>query len=162
MKPENGAFPMPDTLILGIGNPLLTDDGAGIHTLERLRGANLPSGVELLDGGTLSFNLLEHVEAAPRLVVIDAAHLGEPPGTVKVLEDLAMDHWLRSGKRSVHEVGLADVLDMARLTGGLPEPRALVAIEPESLAWGERPTATVTAAIDQAVAETLYLLARWS
>jgi len=151
----------PNTLILGIGNNLLSDDGVGIHVVEALRGRGLP-GVECLDGGTLSFSLMETVEGAERLIVVDAAQLGEPPGAVRLFENEAMDRYLRSGRRSVHEVGLADVLDMTRLTGRLPEPRALIAIQPKELGWGEAPSAEVAASIGHAIAEVERLLARWS
>ena len=148
------------TLVLGIGNNLLSDDGVGIHAVERMR-ATAPAGVECLDGGTLSFSLLETVEEADRLIVLDAAQLDAPPGTVRVHENEAMDRYLRSGRRSVHEVGLADVLDMARLTGHLPQPRALIGIQPQELGWGERPTPVVEAAMADAIALAEELIVRW-
>lgn len=148
------------TLILGIGNNLLSDDGIGIHVVEALRERNLP-GVECLDGGTLSFSLMETVEGAGRLIVVDAAQLEEAPGTVRLFENEAMDRYLRSGRRSVHEVGLADVLDMTRLTGRLPEPRALVGIQPKEVDWGDAPTPAVAEAVERAIAEVEGLLARW-
>ena len=151
----------PTTLILGIGNNLLSDDGIGIHVVEALRERALP-GVECLDGGTLSFSLMETVEGAGRLIVVDAAQLEEPPGTVRLFENEAMDRYLRSGRRSVHEVGLADVLDMTRLTGRLPEPRALVGIQPKEVDWGDAPTPAVAEAVEQAIAEVEGLLARWA
>lgn len=151
---------MPKTLILGIGNNLLSDDGVGIHVVEALRARSLPD-VECLDGGTLSFSLMETVENAQRLIVVDAAQLNEPPGTVKCFENEAMDRYLRSGRRSVHEVGLADVLDMTRLTGRLPEPRALFGIQPKELGWGEAPSAPVAEAMERVIGDIVALLQRW-
>lgn len=150
------------TLVLGIGNTLLSDEGVGIHVIEHLRdGAADTSGLELLDGGTLSFTLAGAIGAHPRLVVVDAARLDGPPGSVAVFEGEAMDQRLRSGLQSVHEVGLADLLDIARLTDTLPARRALVGIHPQSLDWGDEPSPPVAAAVPEAARIVLDLVARW-
>lgn len=150
------------TLILAIGNTLLSDDGVGIYALHALREGH-PAGASrrYLDGGTLSFTLLPEVEEAAALVVFDAAQLGAPPGTVRTLEGEEMERYLRSARRSVHEVGLAELIDMARLTGRLPPRRALIAIQPASVEWGEEPTAAVRPAVAEAAAAAAALLERW-
>ena len=73
-----------------------------------------------------------------------------------------MDRHLRTGRKSVHEVGLADLLDMARLSGQLPARRALVAIQPADTGWGEQPTPVVSAAMDRAEQHIARLLTQWS
>jgi len=150
-------------LILGIGNTLLQDEGAGIHVLEALRQQYPePEGVSYVDGGTLSFTLAGMVEESDSLIVIDAAQLKSAPGTVACHIGEKMDSFLGQGKRSVHEVGLLDLLDMARLAGRLPPRRALVAIQPETIDWGEQPTAAVNQAIPGAVATIIKLMEQWS
>jgi hydrogenase maturation protease len=141
-------------LVLGLGNTLLTDDGAGVLVVMRLQqAANVPDRVSLLDGGTLSFSLLSDITDATGLVVVDAARMGLPPGTVRCFEDDSMDRFLlRNGQCSVHEVGLAELLDMARLQDCLPVRRALVAVQPGSTEWGPEPTAAVAAALPRAMA----------
>jgi len=118
------------TLILGIGNTLLSDEGIGLHVLEKLQ-SKYPEieGVEYLDGGTLSFSLAGWIEDAGRLIIIDAANFHQPPGTVRCLHNEEMDHFLGLPRRSVHEVSLLDLLDIARLTECLPEPRVLVGVQ---------------------------------
>lgn len=139
------------TLVIGIGNSLFGDDGAGIHVIERLREAGLPDTVELVDGGTLSFTLLDFVEEADRLIVVDAAELHAEPGTVEIFKDEAMDEFLTSSKRpSVHEVNLLDVLVAARIRGTLPARRTLVGIQPLSLDWSSTPTPEVAKGVAQA------------
>src|SRR3990172_6228397 len=99
------------TVVLGIGNTLLGDEGAGVHALRALeaRAVDLPD-VEYLDGGTLSFTLAAAIEEADRLIVLDAAQLNAVPGTVQLFEDDAMDRFLGSRRKaSVHEVGLIDL-----------------------------------------------------
>ena len=151
------------TLVLGIGNTLLTDEGAGIHVLQALQ-ESYPetTGVTYLDGGTLSFTLAGAVEESDNLIVLDAAQLKSKPGTVDCLINEEMDNFLGTTKRSVHEVGLLDLLDIARLTGNLPVRRALVAIQPDVIDWGERPTEHVAAAIPVAVDKVVGLLKQWT
>jgi hydrogenase maturation protease len=146
------------TLVIGIGNSLFGDDGAGVHVIERLADYGLPDDVQLVDGGTLSFTLLELVENAERLIVVDAAKLDAAPGTVEVFHDEAMDEFLTSAKRpSVHEVNLLDVLVGARIRGRLPERRTLIGIQPESLDWSSTPTPAVAAAVIRAADEIAAL-----
>ena len=151
------------TLILGIGNTLLSDEGAGIHALEYLRRRHpaIP-GVHYLDGGTLSFTLALEIEAAEKLIVIDAAQLGASPGTVRCMTGSAMDRFLGSGRRSVHEVGLLDLMDIARLTDSFPVHRALIGIQPETTAWGDVPSPPVCRAFPEVVAHALGLLEQWA
>ena len=150
------------TTILGIGNSLLRDEGIGIHVLKALK-AQLPEddALSLIDGGTLSFTLATEIETSDRLVVIDAAQLGDVPGTVRCFIGDEMDNFLGSCKRSVHEVGLLDLFDIARLTQTLPGQRALVGIQLASVDWGEEPTEPVAAAIPVAVQKVCELLELW-
>jgi hydrogenase maturation protease len=151
------------TLVLGIGNTLLSDEGIGVHVVERLRERcdGLP-GVTLLDGGTLSFTLAEPIAAADQLIVVDAARLGAAPGSLRCLRDGEMDRYLLGGAKSVHEVSLGDLMDIARLSDTLPRRRALVAIEPQKLDWGDAPTPEVAAAIEPAVDLVLELIQEWT
>ena len=151
------------TLILGLGNILMGDDGVGVRAIERLaaRVAGMPD-VVLMDGGTLSFTLDAEVERAAALIVIDAAQLGRPPGSVRVFEGAEMDRFARTVRKStVHEVGLVDLLAMATLCGHLPERRALVGVQPQSMQWGDGLSATAERALPHAGDAALALLARW-
>ncbi len=151
-----------DTLILGIGNTLLTDEGVGIHALDLLRSSypNLPE-VALIDGGTLSFTLAAYIEDCDKLVVLDAAELKAPPGTVKTMVGKEMDAFLGAARRSPHEVSLLDLFDIARLTESLPEKRALIGIQPGRIEWGMQPTAPVEQALGTVINEVINLLAQW-
>jgi hydrogenase maturation protease len=151
------------TLILGIGNILLRDEGAGIHALNQLR--DLLAGrddVELLDGGTLSFTLAGAIADAARLIVIDAAQLDAAPGASQVFEGEHMDAFI-GGKRkmSVHEVSLIDLLAIARLTDHLPPQRALIGIKPGEIDWGEAPSPAVAATLPQVCRQALQLIEAW-
>ena len=153
----------PKTLILGIGNTLLSDEGIGIHVLNELRKRNhFDSDVEYLDGGTLSFTLASPIESASQFIVIDASEIQQPPGSVAIYENEEMDHFITSGnKKSVHEVGLVDVMSIAMLTGNLPAKRALIGIQPELIDWGHHPTEVVSRAIPKACQYITDLMQRW-
>jgi len=151
------------TLILGIGNTLLRDEGAGVHAIRML--AEQVAGrddIELMDGGTLSFTLAGAIEDAQQLIVIDAAQLGGDPGSTRVFEGEQMDTFVGGErKRSVHEVSLIDLLMIARLAEHLPQRRALIGIQPHDIDWGEQPSASVAAAIPQACNHALQLIEGW-
>lgn len=151
------------TLVLGIGNTLLSDEGVGVHVSRHLKTLLPPSDdVEILDGGTLSFTLAVPIEDANALIVVDAAQLQSAPGTLRVFEGEEMDVFLMSSRRSsVHEVGLNDLMSIARLAGYWPEKRALVAIQPQKLDWGESPTPQVQSAIPAACDRIKALLKAW-
>lgn len=151
------------TLVLGIGNTILSDEGTGIHVLDYLRNNHTDlEKTELLDGGTLSFVLAADIEDTDNLVVIDAAQLKAPPGTVQVMVGEEMDKFIGTGKLSVHEVGLLDLMDIARLTGCLPVNRALVGIQPKKMDWGCDLSPEVADAVPDAARQVANLVKKWN
>lgn len=151
------------TLVLGIGNTLLSDEGVGIHVLQALAaGSPLPDDVELMDGGTLSFTLAGPIEEADALIVVDAANIKMAPGDWQLFEGESMDAFLLGNRKStVHEVGLTDLRAIAILAGHWPEKRAMVAIQPQMVDWGEVPTPAVAGAIPAACAAIRNLIETW-
>jgi len=151
------------TLVLGIGNTLLTDEGIGIHVLQALEPelADWPD-VTLLDGGTLSFTLAGPIEDADALIVVDAANIKTKPGEWTFLKGEDMDAFLMSNRKAtVHEVGLTDLRAIALLAGHWPEKRAMLAIQPDVVDWGEFPTPAVAAAIPPACAAIVEQIREW-
>lgn len=151
------------TLVLGLGNTLLSDEGIGIHALNALQSQHADLvAVDFLDGGTLSFSLAGPIEDADQLIVIDAAQLHAEPGTVWMFVGEAMDQYLGSNnKHSVHEVGLIDLMIIARLTDHLPQRRALIGVQPRDIDWGDNPSAPVAAAIPTVCDLALSLIRSW-
>jgi hydrogenase maturation protease len=151
-----------NVLLLGLGNVLLGDDGVGVKLVERLRTEPAIAAANFVDGGTLSFSLLGLIESADAMLVADAADLGESPGTVCVFENDTMDRFLASARRrTVHEVGLCDLLDMARLLDRVPRRRALLCIQPLTIAWGEVLSPAGAGAFDAAAATAGAMLRQW-
>lgn len=151
------------TLVLGIGNTLLSDEGVGIVAMEALRRElGEREDFEFLDGGTLSFTLAVPISECERLIVFDAAMIDGPVGSVGCFEGETMDRFLgENRKASVHEVGLLDLMAIARLGGHWPQQRALIGIRPSKLDWGEVLTPAVAEGVAVMCSEARAVLARW-
>jgi hydrogenase maturation protease len=133
-------------VVLGLGNLMRTDDAAGMHALTMLAGDNrLPREIRFVEGGTLGLELLYYVEHASLLLVLDAVDAHESPGTLMLLRGESVET-LPCG-RSIHLLGLADLLSALRLTGRSPAEVVLIGIQPESTEWGTQLTHTVSAAL---------------
>ena len=150
-------------LVIGVGNPLMSDDGVGQRLLEALVARCAPlDGVEFIDGGTLGLMLLPRVERCDGLLALDAANVGGLPGDWRVYEGEDFDALVRLPRCSVHELGLRDLLDAARLTGALPARRALVGVQPDRLGWGMALSPPVAAALPAALEAAAAILQRWT
>lgn len=106
-------------LVLGIGNVLMGDEGVGVHAIEYLQRESWPADVELVDGGTGGFHLLDYLSAKEPLVMIDATFDGKPVGTVTTLRPKYARDFPRA--LSAHDIGLRDLVEAAQLTGALPD-----------------------------------------
>ena len=121
--------PARSTLVLGVGNLLLGDEGVGVHVVRRVAQMPLPPGVECLDGGTGSFQLLEPMLAAEKLVLVDATADGQPAGTLRRLQPrFARDY---PPSLSAHDIGLKDLLDTFHMLRG-PSEVVLYAVSIQS------------------------------
>jgi hydrogenase maturation protease len=139
-------------LVLGIGNPLLGDDGVGMDLVRRLSrwSRNWYGAVEYLEGGTQGIALLGSVACRYALVILDAIALGAPAGTVHLLQDgevLALSQRSTSG----HNGNAGELLASALLLGELPERIFLIGIEPECLQSGIGLSQPVRRAIPEAL-----------
>lgn len=106
-------------LILGIGNYLMGDEGVGVHAIHSLSETELPDYVDLLDGGTGSFELMPILAQYPKVIFIDATIDGNQSGTVNTLyPKYAADF---PTVLSAHDVGLKDMIDTLEIRGELPE-----------------------------------------
>jgi len=124
-----------DTLVIGLGNPLRGDDGVGMRIAGLLAGHVLPEGVEVVQGGTLGLDLVNWMEGWRRVIIIDAAEVGEVPGgfarfTLTEGRLLGDDQHL-----SIHAAGLRDALLLAEVLGVLPEEVIVFGVQPAHLHW---------------------------
>ena len=107
-----------NTLILGIGNLLLKDEGVGIHVIRALENENLPSEVSLMDGGTGGLHLISWLQDYDRIIMIDATLDNNPPGTIRLIQPRFASDF--PPLMSAHEIGLRDMIEAMFLTGKLP------------------------------------------
>jgi hydrogenase maturation protease len=119
------------TTVIGLGSPLMGDDGLGLVALSVLREQwTFDPPVELVDGGTWGMNLLPIIESAGRLLLMDAIDIGAEPGRCIVLEREQLPKFL-STKISPHQVDLQDVLSLAEFRGTLPRDTVAIGLQPE-------------------------------
>lgn len=120
-------------VVIGLGNPLLGDDGLGLAALERLEQEwELPSHVELVDGGNWGLMLLPEMETAHSLLLVDAIETDAPPGTLVVLEKPDLPAFL-DAKFSPHQVGLRDLFALMTLRRSLPKRIVAIGLTPGDL-----------------------------
>ncbi len=108
-----------ETLILGIGNVLMGDEGIGVHAINYLEKKASFGNVRLLDGGTGGFHLLEFLHTYATIIMIDATMDGQPAGTVKVIKPRFSTDYPKT--LSAHDIGLKDLVESAHLLGFVPE-----------------------------------------
>lgn len=147
-------------LILGLGNTICGDDGVGVVAIGALvRRYDLPSGVIVVDGGTLGLSLLPWIEDAARVILVDAVGAEAPAGSFVRLEgdDVgpAVAHRL-----SPHQIGVADMLDGARLRGRYPDQVILLGLVPQCLDLSVELSGPVAANLPRLVDEVVAEAAR--
>ena len=149
-------------LVLGIGNVLWADDGFGVRAIEALHAAyELPSQVELLDGGTQGMNLLEPVTAVAAVLVFDAIDFGLAPGSVRLLRDREVPACCGT-KMSLHQASFQELLAIADLQGRFPPQLTLIGVQPERLSdFGGSLSDCVRAQLPRAVELAAAELAAW-
>jgi hydrogenase maturation protease len=125
----------PKTLILGIGNILLRDEGIGVRVIEHLRKENLPEDVELVDRGTAGADLIDVLSDRQTVLIIDAVEYDASPGTVLRLseQDLSVHE---QGPLSLHDLNIPQTLSMTRLLGCAPRSVILYGVVPQTVEPG--------------------------
>jgi hydrogenase maturation protease len=146
------------TLVLGLGNILMGDEGVGVHIVRALEQHTLPLDVECLDGGTGGFILLEPLQQASRIVLIDAAADGNPPGTVtRTAPRFSRDY---PPTLTAHDIGVKDLLDAFYMQGGSRDVVLYaIAIDPQqpiSMSLSAEAEQAAEVAVQEILAELRY------
>lgn len=150
----------PTIAVLGVGNILLTDEGIGVRIVEELqRRYRLPEHVLVLDGGTAGMELLEPLEGLDTLIIADAVRVGQPPGSVVLLQGDEVPIFFRT-KISPHQIGLSDLLAALELTEQAPKAVSLIGLQPVSLDTGMALTPEAEAKVPEMLALVLAELAK--
>ena len=145
--------------MLGLGNVLHADDGAGAQAIDRLReDSRIPSDVFLIEGGTLGLELLPYIWDCSRLIVIDAVDVGQAPGTVVRMEGAELNSL--PGNSSVHQLGVSDLLVALRVLGAKQPDVVLLGVQPENTDWSTKLSPPVAAAVKLLVEAAVEELCR--
>jgi hydrogenase maturation protease len=122
---------MKDTVILGIGNILLKDDGVGVHVVKQLESEPLSSTVELVDGGTSTMDMLPFFSQYAKVIIVDALQTGAQPGTIyRLTPDDLPNYQCRN--LSIHDIQILDVVKIAALLGKKPQV-TIIGVEPKEI-----------------------------
>ena len=127
---------MQRTLILGVGNLILSDDGVGIHAVRLLQEkVKVNDTITIIDGGTCGLDLLQYLVGIDRLIVLDAAKPDQSPGKITRITGEKVPAYL-SIKTSPHEIGLPELLFAAKLSDIYPKEVVIYCVEAHSLETG--------------------------
>ncbi len=151
---------MSGSAVIGLGNPLMGDDGFGLVALARLRDEWTLEDVELADGGTWGMSLLPLIEDSDRLVLLDAIAAGGNPGDVVVLERDRLPIYI-TRKLSPHQIDLRDVLAAAEWRGNLPAETVAIGVEPRRVELSLELSPEVDRAVDAVVGLVIARLEQW-
>ncbi len=128
----------PCTTVIGIGNPLMRDEGIGCHLADLLSEEYAArSDVEIIDAGSAGFGLLHQLAGRSKAVLVDCARMGETPGTIRRFLPQAVRSGKELGDESLHAADLLRVLALSRKLGECPAAVVIFGIEPEVIAPGE-------------------------
>jgi hydrogenase maturation protease len=138
------------TLILGVGNIIMGDEGFGVQVARRLREIDLPDNIRVEEGGVGGFNLLGLLEGVSRVIVVDVMMVDIDPGEVCLFRPGS--DFAEPGKRiiSFHQVGVLELIQMWGLLGHYPD-LLFLATRPQKLEWGTELSAPVQSSVAKAV-----------
>jgi hydrogenase maturation protease len=139
-------------MVIGVGNAWRGDDGAGLAVARRVREL-APAAIEVREIEGDATALVEAWTGAGRVVVVDAAQSGAPPGTVRRFDVTSEPLPARSLRSSTHAFGVSDAVELARSLGRLPARLEVYAVEGSSFTAGERLSPAVARAVDRVAAE---------
>ena len=138
-------------LILGLGNPLLGDEGIGVRVVEELKGLELPDGVKVIEGGTTGLGLVGLMEGYQRVIIVDAADMGHPPGHVVRFTPSEAQFKMAEAPLSLHQIGLGEVLALAKAVGVAPAELVIIGVQPIRVEVGAGLSPEVERAIPQII-----------
>lgn len=153
--------PKQNIVVIGVGNTIHADDGFGVHMLRELEpDPRLPIGITFIDGGTRGLDLLAFLHDCTRLLLLDAVDVGEQPGTMLRLAGEELRGFTTG--TSVHQLGVADLLNTLPLVSDIEREVVLLGVQPGSTDWETELSPPVEAAVAPLVEQAVEQLLMWS
>lgn len=143
--------------VIAVGNDLYGDDGVGNAVLQVLEKMPDMKGIELIDGATDALGLIDHFKGVDHVIIVDAAQMGEIPGTVKVFNKEEVKLKIKMDHLSVHGISLAETFDIAQAVDSLPEKITIIGIEPKNIGISQKLSEVVTQSIPEIVSNIINL-----
>lgn len=122
-------------VVIGIGNLLLMDEGIGVHTINELEKHELPRDIEIYDGGTGGFKLIDLMHGAARVIFIDAVETDKVPGSVTIFSAEEVRSIYNKKKYSLHDTDLMEIIKMTEMLGNSPLIE-IVGVQPKTISYG--------------------------
>ncbi|KAA3615671.1 MAG: hydrogenase maturation protease [Calditrichaeota bacterium] len=150
------------TAIIGLGNILLRDEGIGIHVINNMnRKYTFSPHVNLIDGGTSSYDLLPYFEENKKIIIVDAIDFEKEPGYINSFENDEILMGLNK-KLSLHHLGLTDLLTDLKIHGLLPQEIFLVGMQPAKIEMGLDLSKTALTKVNILIDTVIDKLKQWS
>jgi hydrogenase maturation protease len=137
-------------LVLGVGNLLLSDEGVGVHVAQRMMTVDMPPEVQVVEGGTDGFGLVNVITEADRMILIDAVKGGGQPGSIYRFEIEDCPPYPDIFKTSVHQISILEVINLSSLIGSTPRT-TIIGIEPACMEMGMELSAAVEAKVPRVI-----------
>src|ERR1035437_8181410 len=149
-----------DTVVIGVGNTILSDEGVGVHAARLLQSdPRVPAGVTILDGGTIGLELIPYASDASRVLLLDAMNSGKAPGTLARMT--GRDLLGTTGGWSAHQLGVADLIAALFLVSTSPQDIVVLGVQPANTDWGTSLSPEVEAALVPLVEAAVAQLQLW-
>lgn len=143
--------------VIAVGNDLYGDDGVGNAVLNALKQIPEMKDVELIDGATDALGLIDHFSGANHVIIVDAAQMGEEPGTVKVFSKEEVKLKIKMDHLSVHGISLAETFDIAMVVDLLPKKITIIGIEPKNIGISQKLSDVAMQSIPEVVSNIINL-----
>jgi len=143
--------------VIAVGNDLYGDDGVGNAVLDVLEKMSEMKEVELIDGATDALGLIDYFSDTDHVIIVDAAQMGEKPGTVKVFSKEEVKLKIKMDHLSVHGISLAETFDIAQMVDSLPEKITIIGIEPKNIGISQSLSDVVMQSIPEVVSNIINL-----
>ena len=137
-------------MILGVGNLLLSDEGVGVHVAQRMMKMAMPPEVQVVEGGTDGFGLVNFITEADRMILIDAVKGGGQPGSIYRFDIDDCPPYPDLFKTSVHQISILEVINLSSLIGSTPHT-TIIGIEPACIEMGMKLSPPVEAKIPKVI-----------
>jgi hydrogenase maturation protease len=126
-----------ELLVAGLGNPLMSDEGIGVHILNRLlQDSDKYPFAEFIDAGTAGINLLHLISNRKKVIIIDCAYMNTGPGTLKRFVPEEAQTVKKLAVQSLHEADILKIIEMSALLGEKPREIIIFGIEPQAVEPG--------------------------